>query len=1015
MFRKMLMISMALLVAAPVLFAQGLVTTATKDDWEEINFEFDSSILSDGYPSLLRLAELLNQNPDYRVTIQGHTDFVGSDAYNDKLSASRSNAVKAFLEKYGARPGQVVAESKGKRDPKVDNKTKEGRFINRRVVLTVRDGQGRLVSAGGVRDAIRGIEQMAKKQEECCDNILKRLDKLDEILAALRDLRNENAALRRDLEGLKARPMPAPVQQAAAPVQGPAGPQGPAGTPGAGAAGVVGAPPSRAAAAAEAASRPGAPGSRFSILNLNAGPDSEGDLTFSGRGRFFSPFGSHSAVQAQAEYMYFREQKEGQFDLGLVNRFKDVQLGLFTSFKTVSFNRFQNSGTLGQGSLTFDYLHKYGRVGLFGSKGFINNAVVNRVVPSRNFLDETYLRIADQVGGSAALGLHKNFWFEGNLGYVKTRSGDDKPGGTLRLLFPVNNRFAFTVEGGFNETLITRDNNGRVVFGIQFGNFLSPREFKGLDSPVPVDVPRIRYEVLTRRIRTGNDAPVADAGPDQIGINAGQVRLDGSASFDPDGDPITYQWTQTAGPTAALSAPAAAVTTFTAVEGQSYGFRLLVRDSQGAQALDGVTITTRDITRVRINRFAATPNSINSGQSSELSWEVENADEVTISGGVGAVDRVRGTRTVSPTETTTYTLTARNRAGDATAIATVTVGRPGVRISRFTASAPIVILGESSTLCWDTFDATTAEITPGIGTVRPSGCVDVTPTQTTAYTLIARNAFGETRATVTVSVRDGEKPVIVSFRASPDAVVAGSPATLTWVTEEATEVTIDNGVGTVPLSGNRQVTPATTTTYTLTAKNQFGQVISTASVVVEPRVRIVTFIASANPVVAGQVTTISWVTENATAVQISTEIGDRPTSGQLLLRPSGDTTLTLTALGRLGQRVTQTLTITVNSPPAPNRPPVASAGQGFSTAFRDVVLDGSASIDPDGDAITYAWVSVGGTATVLDPTSVRTRATLGATPGEYAFELTVTDSKGASTKTNVVVRLTPPPAAPAKP
>jgi hypothetical protein len=38
-------------------FAQGLTTSASKDDWEEINFEFNSSILSDGYPSLLRLAD----------------------------------------------------------------------------------------------------------------------------------------------------------------------------------------------------------------------------------------------------------------------------------------------------------------------------------------------------------------------------------------------------------------------------------------------------------------------------------------------------------------------------------------------------------------------------------------------------------------------------------------------------------------------------------------------------------------------------------------------------------------------------------------------------------------------------------------------------------------------------------------------------------------------------------------------------------------------------------------------
>ena len=48
-------------LSVPCLFAQGLNTTASKDDWEEINFEFNSPVLTDGYPSLLRLAELLQQ------------------------------------------------------------------------------------------------------------------------------------------------------------------------------------------------------------------------------------------------------------------------------------------------------------------------------------------------------------------------------------------------------------------------------------------------------------------------------------------------------------------------------------------------------------------------------------------------------------------------------------------------------------------------------------------------------------------------------------------------------------------------------------------------------------------------------------------------------------------------------------------------------------------------------------------------------------------------------------------
>src|SRR5450432_449528 len=164
----------ALGLMASGLFAQGLNTGGqTKEDWEEINFKFNSSILSDGYPSMLRMAELLSQHRDYRVKVTGHTDYVGSAAYNDKLALSRANAVKAFLVKYGVADNQVAAAGDGKRAPEVDNKTKEGRFMNRRVVLTVTDGNGKLIKEGGIGDILKtlNLPDILKKQQECCDQI----------------------------------------------------------------------------------------------------------------------------------------------------------------------------------------------------------------------------------------------------------------------------------------------------------------------------------------------------------------------------------------------------------------------------------------------------------------------------------------------------------------------------------------------------------------------------------------------------------------------------------------------------------------------------------------------------------------------------------------------------------------------------------------------------------------------------------------------------------------------------
>src|SRR5207253_9159809 len=145
----------ALGLITSALFAQGLNPGGqAKDDWEEINFEFNSSILSDGYPSLLRLAELLGQHRDYKVRVVGNTDYVGSVPYNDKLALARANTVRDFLIKYGVNADQITTAGNGKASPEVNNNTKEGRFMNRRVQLTVTNAQGGIVKEGGISDIL---------------------------------------------------------------------------------------------------------------------------------------------------------------------------------------------------------------------------------------------------------------------------------------------------------------------------------------------------------------------------------------------------------------------------------------------------------------------------------------------------------------------------------------------------------------------------------------------------------------------------------------------------------------------------------------------------------------------------------------------------------------------------------------------------------------------------------------------------------------------------------------------
>jgi hypothetical protein len=274
---KRIVASGALGLLAVSLFGQGLTTSASPTDWEEINFEFNSSILSDGYPSLLRLAELLKQNPGHRVRVTGHTDHIGGVPYNQRLSLARANTVRDFLVKYGASAGQIATSGDGKSSPTVSNQTREGRFMNRRVVLTVTDPEGKVVGDGGVREAIGAFDKLLKAQEECCGSILSRLDKLDEILAAIRDLKSDNDRLRGELDGL--RKGQTAVEQKVAELPKPLTEQ-----------------QTTAIAQAEGArvlEETQRRNRKFSLLGVNIGPTygrgRTGDFTFSGRGQFFSP------------------------------------------------------------------------------------------------------------------------------------------------------------------------------------------------------------------------------------------------------------------------------------------------------------------------------------------------------------------------------------------------------------------------------------------------------------------------------------------------------------------------------------------------------------------------------------------------------------------------------------------------------------------------------------------------------------------------------------------------------
>jgi OOP family OmpA-OmpF porin len=101
-------------------------------------FDFDKSFIKpEGKAKLDDLADKVKAINLEVIIAVGHTDSVGSNAYNQKLSLRRSEAVKAYLVSKGIEKTRIYTEGKGENQPVADNKTKDGRAKNRRVEIEV--------------------------------------------------------------------------------------------------------------------------------------------------------------------------------------------------------------------------------------------------------------------------------------------------------------------------------------------------------------------------------------------------------------------------------------------------------------------------------------------------------------------------------------------------------------------------------------------------------------------------------------------------------------------------------------------------------------------------------------------------------------------------------------------------------------------------------------------------------------------------------------------------------------
>ena len=104
----------------------------------DVLFDFDKSVIKpDGKNRLDDLSQKIRGISLEVVIAIGHADWIGSDAYNQKLSVRRAESVKAYLVSKGVEPNRIYTEGKGEKQPVASNKTKDGRAKNRRVEIEV--------------------------------------------------------------------------------------------------------------------------------------------------------------------------------------------------------------------------------------------------------------------------------------------------------------------------------------------------------------------------------------------------------------------------------------------------------------------------------------------------------------------------------------------------------------------------------------------------------------------------------------------------------------------------------------------------------------------------------------------------------------------------------------------------------------------------------------------------------------------------------------------------------------
>jgi phospholipase C len=327
--------------------------------------------------------------------------------------------------------------------------------------------------------------------------------------------------------------------------------------------------------------------------------------------------------------------------------------------------------------------------------------------------------------------------------------------------------------------------------------------------------------------------------------------------------------------------------------------------------------------------ITASSSSISSGQSDTLTVTESNASSIHVTGSDGTAYDLPysgGAITVAPSSTTTYTATATNSHGSATAQTTITVAAATTPTVSIAAKSSSITAGSSDTLTVTASNAATVNVSGSDGSQyslsASGGVVTVSPSSTTTYTAVATSSSGATAsAETTITVAAASTPA-VSITASSSSISSGQSDTLTVTASKAASVQVtgsDSTSYTVPDTGGTiAVTPGSTTTYAATATNSHGSVTAQTTVTVSAATTPTVSIAAQNSSISeGSSDTLTVTAANANNVTVSGSDGSSyslpSNGGTVTVTPAETTTYAAEATNAAGTAASAQTTVVVGS------------------------------------------------------------------------------------------------------